>query len=79
MAAAMPRGAHCNHCGADDAVVPVSDCENDQIIYVCDACGWWGFDPLRVDFRPNDEITTTLSREQARVLQFRRGGGSRDR
>src|SRR5215211_3073761 len=37
----MPKGAHCNHCGADDAVVPVSDYENDRFIYVCVDCGWW--------------------------------------
>jgi hypothetical protein len=57
----MPIGARCSHCGAD-AVVPVSDDENDRFIYVCGHCGWWGSNPLRVDFRPNFEITTTSSK-----------------
>jgi hypothetical protein len=45
-----PDGARCNRCGADQAVVPITDYENDRFIYACVFCRRWGLDPLRVDF-----------------------------
>ena len=49
----MPLGAHCNHCDEDRAVVPMQDYENDRFIYACTFCGWWGLDPLRIEFSSN--------------------------
>src|ERR1700731_2211926 len=56
LAVTMPLGARCNHCHADGAVVPMSDYQNDRFLYFCVHCGWWGFDPLRMDSPPTDEI-----------------------
>jgi hypothetical protein len=71
-AAAMPLGAHCNHCEADDAVVPISDYEKDRFVYVCVYCGWWGLDPLRMDSPPTDETSSTLAQKRAARLRSKR-------
>jgi hypothetical protein len=63
--ATTPEGAHCDQCGADQAVVPLSEYENDRFIYVCVFCHRWGFGPLRVDFPPTDEITSKIPRKRA--------------
>ncbi len=52
----MPTGAHCNHCDADQAVIPLPDYEKDRVIYSCVYCGWWGLNPLRMEFPPTDEV-----------------------
>ena len=54
----MPLGAHCQHCGAEDAVVPISDHEHNQFLYRCVHCGWWGHGPLRIEFPPKDEVAS---------------------
>jgi hypothetical protein len=69
----MPLGAHCNHCGVDQAVVPISDYANDRFIYVCVYCGWWGLDPLRMDCPPIDEMASTVARKRATMLRSRPG------
>lgn len=65
MAATMPLGAHCNHCNADQAVVP--SLENDRFIYVCTNCGWWGLDPLRMESPPIGEAAR-FGRNRATTL-----------
>jgi hypothetical protein len=65
MVPGAPEGACCNQCGADQAVVPITDYEKDRFIYVCVFCRRWGLDPLRVDFPPNDEITSKIARKRA--------------
>jgi hypothetical protein len=62
----MPSVAHCNHCNADQAVFPIA--ENDRFVYFCVYCGWWGFDPLRMDSPPTDEIRSTFARKRATAL-----------
>lgn len=52
----IPSGAHCQHCGAEEAVVPTSNFEQDRFLYVCVHCGWWGYDPLQIQFSPKDEV-----------------------
>jgi hypothetical protein len=63
----MPSDAHCNHCDADKAVIPISDYENDRFIHVCVYCGWWGLDPLRMDYPPTDEISSIIAPKRARL------------
>jgi hypothetical protein len=66
LAATMAVDAHCNHCNADQAVFPIT--ENDRFGYFCVYCGWWGFDPLRMDSPPTDEIRSTFARKRATTL-----------
>jgi hypothetical protein len=68
----MTVGAHCHHCDADQAVVPILDYEKDRFLYVCVHCGWWGHDPLRMDFPPTDEIASRLAQKGGTTLRFRR-------
>jgi hypothetical protein len=63
--ATTSEGAHCDQCGADQAVVPITDYENDRFIYACVFCHRWGLVPLRVDFPPTDEITSKIPRKHA--------------
>jgi hypothetical protein len=65
--ATTPGGARCDECGADQAVVPIADDENDRFIYVCLSCHRWGFSPLRTDFPPTEEITSKMLRMRART------------
>jgi hypothetical protein len=66
LAAIMAIGAHCNHCNENQAVFPIT--ENDRFVYLCVYCGWWGFDPLRMDSPPTDEIRSTFARRRATTL-----------
>ena len=34
----------------------------------CVHCGWWGFDPLRMDSPPTDDIRSTFARKRATTL-----------
>jgi len=72
MVTAMTLGAHCHHCGAEQAVVPMSDYEHDRFLYVCVHCGWWGHDPLRMEFPATDEIALRIAQHSGATLRFRR-------
>lgn len=41
----MPDATSCNHCGKENAVLPVDDPKNLRVIYVCFQCDWWGTEP----------------------------------
>ena len=64
--------------------MPKSDYEHDRFLYVCALCGWWGHDPLRIEFPPKEDIASQRQRparkrqsstEEIKMTKQRSGAG----
>jgi hypothetical protein len=51
----MAIRSRCSNCETERAVGPVM--VHDGFAYVCEDCGWWGFNPCRMDSPPVQERT----------------------